>query len=188
MATFLLFIHTVNVVKCNTLLNTLSQDYLQEIVYFVEFCFFCQMRQLRHTGQIREVTACVDNPKYSIFSLHYWKQINNLTCNQILRVSYNDFKLSLHAVMYLFFKTFKNKTRQDGFIRVYLTCPIYRRRFLAALWDWLIFPLTRQLFSSCKQKQKKHVTNAYLKLNVYVCLQGGTHGKMHCFLLKIHYS
>lgn len=86
-----------------------------------------------------------------------------------------------------FFKTFKNKTRQDGFIRVYLTCPIYRRRFLAALWDWLIFPLTRQLFSSCKQKQKKHVTNAYLKLNVYVCLQCGTHGKMHCFLLyKIH--
>lgn len=99
-----------------------------------------------------------------------------------------------------FFKTFKNKTRQDRFIRVYLTCPIYRRRsltalwdwliyrrrFLAALWDWLIFPLTRQLFSSCKQKQKKHVTNAYLKLNVYVCLQCGTHGKMHCFLLKIH--
>lgn len=85
-----------------------------------------------------------------------------------------------------FYWTFKNKTRQGGFIIVYLTCPIYRRRFLAALWDWLIFPLTRQLFSSCKQKQKKHVTNAYLKLNVYVCLQCGTHGKMHCFLLKIH--
>lgn len=102
LATFLLFIHTVNVVKCNTLLNTLSRDYLQEIVYFVEFCFFCQMRQSRHTGQIREVTAWVDNPKYSIFSLHYWKQINNLTCNQILREPYNDFKLSMHAVMYLF--------------------------------------------------------------------------------------
>lgn len=116
LATFLLFIHTVNVVKCNTLLNTLSQDYLQEIVYFVEFCFFCQMRQLRHTGQIREVTACVDNPKYSIFSLHYWKQINNLTCNQILRVSYNDFKLSLHAVMYLFLKHLKTKQDRTGLL------------------------------------------------------------------------
>lgn len=51
--------------------------------------------------------------------------------------------------------------------------------------DWS-FRWHDSCFPAVNKNKKKHVTNAYLKLNVYVCLQCGTHGKMHCFLLKIH--
>lgn len=85
-----------------------------------------------------------------------------------------------------FFKHLKTKQDRTGLLEFIWRVPsIGGGSWQLSGTDWS-FRWHDSCFPAVNKNKKKHVTNAYLKLNVYVCLQCGTHGKMHCFLLKIH--